>query len=217
MATYINSISKKDCGIYYIKNLKNNKVYIGASTDIRQRINGHLYDLRKGIHGNSYLQEDWDKYCFHDFKFEIIEICKKEDLNIIEHFHVCKMNALSKEYGYNIKPTSDNNKFPLAEETKIKMSNSNKGRKATIEVINKIKIYSNSEIGKLNFLKAREKLKYVDYNIVNMPKRKKVIDITTGEIYDSLILAAKAIGIPKERLSKYLTGKRNNKTNLKYT
>ena len=47
-------------------------------------------------------------------------------------------------------------------------------------------------------------------------KRKKVIDTTTGIIYDSLRLAAESMNIPKSNLSKYLVGTRTNKTTLKY-
>lgn len=45
---------------------------------------------------------------------------------------------------------------------------------------------------------------------------KKVIDIVTAEIFDTMRLAAKNIGINKITLQSYLCGRNPNKTNLKY-
>lgn len=46
--------------------------------------------------------------------------------------------------------------------------------------------------------------------------KKKVINIATGEIYDSVENAAKAIGYSRENLINKLRGKLKNNTNLKY-
>ena len=46
MATYLQGKP----GIYKITNTVNNKIYIGCASNIRTRINGHLYDLRKNMH-----------------------------------------------------------------------------------------------------------------------------------------------------------------------
>ncbi|MFC7347292.1 NUMOD4 domain-containing protein [Chryseobacterium zhengzhouense] len=45
---------------------------------------------------------------------------------------------------------------------------------------------------------------------------KKVIDIKTGVVYDSISKAAKQIGIDRGTLSDYLNDKAKNKTDLKY-
>lgn len=45
---------------------------------------------------------------------------------------------------------------------------------------------------------------------------KKVINIVTGEIFDSVKIAAEANGIKKKTLSCYFTGQNPNKTNLRY-
>lgn len=45
---------------------------------------------------------------------------------------------------------------------------------------------------------------------------KKVIDNSTGVIYNSILEAAKASGIPHRNLARYLTGKRANKTSFSY-
>ena len=45
---------------------------------------------------------------------------------------------------------------------------------------------------------------------------KKVIDTKTGVIYNSIIEASKHLGVSRESISGYLTGRVKNKTNLTY-
>ena len=42
-------------GIYMILNKINNKVYIGQSVNVGDRLDGHLRELRKGKHINVHL------------------------------------------------------------------------------------------------------------------------------------------------------------------
>ena len=48
------------CGIYKITNTKNNKTYIGSSTNITNREYKHFWMLKKGIHDNEYLQKSFN-------------------------------------------------------------------------------------------------------------------------------------------------------------
>ena len=48
-------------GIYCITNRKNGKIYIGSASNLRQRWNGHISDLRKEKHKNRHLQRAWLK------------------------------------------------------------------------------------------------------------------------------------------------------------
>jgi len=43
MATYLQSHS----GIYKITSISSGKIYVGCASNVRTRINGHLYDLRR--------------------------------------------------------------------------------------------------------------------------------------------------------------------------
>ena len=45
-----------NCGIYCIKNLINNKVYIGKTNDLQSRWKNHLFVLRANTHSNKHLQ-----------------------------------------------------------------------------------------------------------------------------------------------------------------
>ena len=209
MASYIQSLP----GIYKIINLVNNKIYVGCASNIRTRKNGHIYDLRKGIHKNDYLQKAWNKYGELNFKFEILELCNIEVLHEKEHFWVNYYNCLDRVIGYNLKPTAPNGSSIHSEETREKLRQANKGKKPSILCIQKLKERTISLEHKEVLKKSRT---HIDFNIVNAPKRKKVIDTITGQIYESLNYAAQLHNIPKARLSKYLLGTRTNKTNLKY-
>lgn len=65
--------------VYQIRNLINNKRYIGSTKDVIQRWKYHKDNLQKNRHGNQYLQHAWNKYGENNFVFEIIE-----EVNIIE-------------------------------------------------------------------------------------------------------------------------------------
>ena len=88
-------------GIYKITNKINNKVYIGKSKNISRRWHEHIKSLELGLHHSYKLQEDWNKYGVINFTFEVIEICKKEDLNILEEKHIFGNDSLFS--GYNVR------------------------------------------------------------------------------------------------------------------
>lgn len=212
MATYPHSCS----GIYKITSKFNGKIYIGCASNIRTRINGHLYNLRKGNHSNTYLQKAWFKYGENNFTFEIIEKCNIVDLHFKEHYWVTLLKCLDRSIGYNLKPTDPNGCSIHSEETKEKLRQANKGKKPSLACIEAGKIYNASEKGKINLIEAGKKLKDVDFNIVNAHKRKSIKNIITGEVYESLAIAANTLNIPKYELSRRILGKRKNNTNLIY-
>ena len=81
------------CGIYGIKNLINNKMYIGQAIDIYRRWKEHTTDLNKGIHYNLHLQRSWNLYGQDNFEFLILEICSEDELNSKEMFYVEQFDA----------------------------------------------------------------------------------------------------------------------------
>ena len=112
-------------GIYYIKNITNNKLYIGNSANIGNRFCRHVSALRGGYHTNTHLQHAWTKYGESNFIFHVIEITTIDNLHIREQFWMNKFNVLNDKYGYNICPFAD--KSGMSEETKIKISQTKKG------------------------------------------------------------------------------------------
>lgn len=59
--------------IYEIRNLINNKIYIGSTQDFKVRKRTHLNKLKKNIHPNPKLQNAYNKYGKENFTFNIIE------------------------------------------------------------------------------------------------------------------------------------------------
>lgn len=65
-------------GIYCIKNLTNNKVYIGSSINIYNRLTEHFSRLKKNRHPNKQLQSDFKDS--HKFICKVVFLCTKEEL-----------------------------------------------------------------------------------------------------------------------------------------
>ena len=90
---------KKDIGVYKIENLINGKVYIGQTKECFQRRYWlHRWELKNGTHKNSYLQKAWNKYGEKNFKFEVIEILPKEEIDNREKFWIKKYKNLNMCY-----------------------------------------------------------------------------------------------------------------------
>ena len=68
-------------GIYRIRNIINNKIYIGSAFNFKTREKRHFNQLRKGKHHSVLLQRAFDKYGEENFVFEIIYKAKEEELN----------------------------------------------------------------------------------------------------------------------------------------
>lgn len=97
-----------DTGVYQIRNLTNNKLYIGSSEKFDKRWNLHLSQLRRNIHHSIHLQRAWNKYGANIFIFEIIEECESDKCLDREQHHLdtilfasCNDERFS-QLGYNI-------------------------------------------------------------------------------------------------------------------
>lgn len=96
-------MKKAKIGIYSIKNIENNKMYIGMSKDIYTRWKHHKYRLNRGDHSNSYLQSSWNKYKEDSFTFNILEESKCISLlNELEIKYINEHDTTNPEKGYNL-------------------------------------------------------------------------------------------------------------------
>jgi group I intron endonuclease len=94
-------------GIYRIRNLVDNKVYIGSTINFANRKSVHFSCLRNGKHENPYLQASFNKHGEQSFLFEILEITEglnQVNLLIVEQRYFDKARCFDRELGYNINP-----------------------------------------------------------------------------------------------------------------
>lgn len=174
-------------GIYKIIS-PSGKIYIGQSQDIEKR----FYKYPSSAINQIKLYNSFNKYgkCAH--KFEILEECKLEKLNIRER-HWQDFYDVMGPNGLNCILTSTNEKTKvMSQETKDRISNSQSGKKHSEETKKKISLKSR---GRFN---------------------RKVIDTETGEVFDSLKDAALFLNIKYKALHSMVSGKYKNKTNIKY-
>lgn len=68
-------------GIYLIRNIINNKCYIGSSYHTDKREKEHFGRLYNNKHHNIHLQNSYNKYGKDNFKFYVIEIVDEKDFN----------------------------------------------------------------------------------------------------------------------------------------
>lgn len=129
----------KILGIYIITNLINNKYYVGSSKSVLNRLSWHKSHLKSKTHHNEHLQKAYNKYGENSFTFELLEEYKNEKvLFSLENWWCNMLNTYNREYGYNIQPINPEGIPSLSEETKLKISKSNKGRKHSDDTKQKI-------------------------------------------------------------------------------
>ena len=183
-------------GIYEIKSKINGRSYIGSSENIHRRWNHHINNLLKNKHHSIILQRHVNKYGINDLAFSILEICN--DNNLIEKEQVYINN--NKPY-FNIRKIADSNKgIKRSIETKEKLSKINLGKKLSENTCQKMRM----RMMRNTFTKG-----------VIPVNARKLIDIETNIIYDSVTIAAGKLKIKPRTLRAMIDGQNRNKTNLR--
>jgi len=88
-------------GIYKIFNIVSNKFYVGSAENFTRRKREHWWELRKGIHGNKYLQSSWQKHGEQAFIFVVVEE-HLEGSDILAAENIWLKEHVGKDYCYNI-------------------------------------------------------------------------------------------------------------------
>lgn len=70
-------------GIYAIINHEYSKIYLGQSVKTFTRLNTHKRELKKGIHKNKALQDDYSKH-HKQFEFKVLFQCPQDELSYYE-------------------------------------------------------------------------------------------------------------------------------------
>ena len=113
-------------GIYSIKNLINNKVYIGQSTQLEKRLSWHRQALNRNDHHNKHLQNSWNKYGSESFVFNIVCECSENELDGLEKYYIDLYHSTDIRFGYNEESGGCINKHH-SERTKKKISEKTAG------------------------------------------------------------------------------------------
>lgn len=228
-------------GIYKITS-PSGKIYIGQSIDIEVRFKTYN---KVNCKTQRRLYNSFIKYGVEKHFFEIIELCKSNDLNRKERYYQDLYNVIDRNKGLNCLLQETNEKErEFSKETKIRLSksktgknNSFYGKKHSIESINKIKTAKSnlslnarlnisnaqkgkkaSETTKLKMSKARKGVPQSEIHILKkaLSKSKVILNIKTGVFYKGVKEASVALNINISTLYGYLNGGNPNKTDLQY-
>lgn len=123
--------------IYRIRNISNNKIYIGSAVNARVRRNRHVADLRKGIHHSLLLQRSWNKHGEDNFVFEILEeVIDKNKLLEREQYYINEFNPCNLKIGYNTELIAGSSLgIKRSDWFKERLRAANLGKKVSSEVI----------------------------------------------------------------------------------
>jgi hypothetical protein len=65
--------AKRSMGVYRIRNMQNDRSYVGFSTDLQARMNRQKAELRFGSHKNTWLLSEWKSFGESAFEFEVLD------------------------------------------------------------------------------------------------------------------------------------------------
>ena len=121
-------------GIYKVKNIIENKIYIGQSKDLEKR-KRNFFNFGTKRYGGRLIDTKRQEYNKSEFwEYNILSTCNENDLNKLEQFFIKQYNSNVFENGYNISAGGKGNcGIKLSNETKAKISLKLKGRKFTDE------------------------------------------------------------------------------------
>lgn len=135
-AWLIMHVTPSDCfgqsGIYGFRNEVDGKWYVGQSVSIDIRQKYHLRDLIRGIHYNQHFQSAFTLHGQSQFRFFVLELCSRDDLNAREVFWIDKLKSNDRRFGYNYESGGGVNKG-VSQETIERIRIKNTGRKRTPE------------------------------------------------------------------------------------
>lgn len=200
--------------IYRITNMANGKYYIGSAESFARREWQHKYALRRNEHKNPRLQAAWNKYGEEMFVFEVIEeVAPERNAFDIENTYLIRVVGQVDCYNINTDAVGMRTGIPHTAETKAKLSASRKGKAAgkehyrygktvSAEVRQKIGDAQRgkpkkegrkvSEEGRAKIQAAAAAGHYSHWigkthtEEAKQKMRKKVLEQTSGQVFDSL-------------------------------
>ena len=197
---------EKKIGIYCIENMINGNKYFGQSVNLKDRLYGHKTKLKHNKHKNRHLQFSVNKYGLENFKFYIVEECDFSCLDERERYYISLYQTDNCKFGYNIEPGGSHGLKTLSDQTKLKISESLKGRIFSEE--------HRSKIGKANreriiSEKTRAKMSdnHADVSGENNPRSVAVFCPELNETFWGAKDAENKYGVNRSHISSCINGK----------
>lgn len=82
------------CGIYVIKCIVNDKIYIGSSNNIGKRIRDGFKKLQNGTSKIIYLQDAFTEFGENNFVYELLELVENNNLGKRERYWIVELNTV---------------------------------------------------------------------------------------------------------------------------
>ena len=124
-----------NCGIYTITS-PSGRLYIGSATNFRKRWSTHRHALRAGTHHSEALQQAFNKYGAEGLVYAKIAFVARDDLIRREQEQI---DSYPREFLYNTNYIAASRAGVLhSSATRLKMSASQTGRKASQETLVKL-------------------------------------------------------------------------------
>ena len=214
-------------GVYRIRNLTNNKFYIGSTNNLYKRFIQHKALLEKGVHHSVYLQRAFDKYGTSQFIMEVLLLCKQEYLLYYEQQLIYELEP---DYNMNKHATS-NRGYKWSEQSRQKASKAQLGNqnalghklseesKQLISASRKGKRIGeqNGFYGKTHTEEAKQRIRDAQTGRKHSEDTRKkqarshYKPVRIGDIvYESLNAASEASGINKTTLSRWCKNERKS-------
>lgn len=169
-------------GIYCIRNIIDNKVYIGSAINLQKRWNRHVSHLNHNKHHSIRLQKAFNKYGKSNFAFEVLDYVSNPN-NLIKYEQLW-LNQLKPEYNI-CKIAGSCLGTKQSKETKQKRSLTLKGHVVTLKTREKLSIINkekckgsknpNAKLNDLIVKEIREKYKSGNYSLSTLAEEVGVL------------------------------------------
>ncbi|MCK9282610.1 MAG: GIY-YIG nuclease family protein [Melioribacteraceae bacterium] len=175
--------------IYKLTNIKNNKIYIGQTDNLRKRKSSHK-SYGKNLINNTYITKAIHKHGWENFIFEEVESVNGQELaDEREIYWITFYKSRDKRFGYNLaEGGSVNRGWKITEETRAKLRGRDPWNRGVPMSEEQKQLVSQSRKGKMVGLQNHNFGKHI-------PARNKlpIICINSGVWYPSLTEAARSV------------------------